>query len=235
MLKHADDAAFVSTVVKQLFLPDDKTGGRGRLIPNGLDPATFFPIADAERERLRANLNIPAGSLCFLFVGRFVEKKGLGLLEELTGLLPDVTWIFAGNGEMDPEKWARNNVRVFRDRSGATLAELYRAADLLVLPSTGEGFPLVVQESMACGTPSIVSRETASALPGIEQLLFSETVAAGDPVPAWHRHLAKLAADPHLLANRRCEVADWARNHWSWERCADTYREVIREILAHRG
>jgi glycosyltransferase involved in cell wall biosynthesis len=234
MLKYADEAAFVSTVVKKLFLPDGKTGRRGCLIPNGLDLSTFFPITDAERDRLRASLNIPAGRACFLFVGRFVEKKGLGLLEKLTGLLPDVIWIFAGKGEMDPEKWARNNVRVFRDRSGATLAELYRAADLLVLPSAGEGFPLVVQESMACGTPAIVSRDTASALPDIEQVLFSETVEADDALPAWHSYLAKLVADPHRLARRRREVAVWAGNHWSWDRCANAYREVIHEILERR-
>ncbi len=234
MLKYADAAAFVSDTVRTFFLPDGRTGRRGLLIPNGLDLSTFSPITDAARDQLRVNLNIPAGHACLLFVGRFVEKKGLGLLEKLTALLPDVTWIFAGKGEMDPEKWARNNVRVFRDRSGASLAELYRAADLLVLPSTGEGFPLVVQESMACGTPAIVGRDTASALPGVDQMLFFESVDVDSALPAWHRRLTTLVADPQQLARRRREVADWASNHWSWERCANAYLEVIREILERR-
>ncbi|RQS07839.1 glycosyltransferase family 1 protein [Burkholderia sp. Bp9002] len=231
MLRRSDAAAFVSTVVKRLFLPDDRNGGHAHLVPNGLDPSTFFPVEDAERDRLRASLNVPAGRACFLFVGRFVEKKGLGLLEKLTERLPDVTWLFAGAGQLDPECWTRSNVRVFRDRSGATLAELYRAADLLVLPSVGEGFPLVVQEAMACGTPAIVSHDTVSALPGIGQVLFSESVDESDAESAWHRHLAKLAGDPHLLARRRREVAAWADSHWSWDRCANTYRDIIRELL----
>ncbi|AOY98979.1 hypothetical protein BKK81_06675 [Cupriavidus sp. USMAHM13] len=234
MLKYADAAAFVSNTVRTLFLPDGSAGCRGRLIPNGLDLSTFSPIADAARAQLRARLDIPAGRPCLLFVGRFVEKKGLALLEKLTALLPDATWIFAGKGEMDPERWARGNVRVFRDRAGASLAELYRAADLLVLPSTGEGFPLVVQESMACGTPAIVGRDTASALPGLDQVLFSETVDADHALPAWHRHLTALLADPQRLTGRRREVADWAAMHWSWERCADAYCEVIREVLERR-
>ncbi|MBN3816200.1 glycosyltransferase family 4 protein [Paraburkholderia sp. Se-20369] len=234
MLRRSDAAAFVSTVVKRLFLPDGKNGRRGYLVPNGLDRSTFFPVEDAERDRLRASLNVPAGQACFLFVGRFVEKKGLGLLERLTELQPDVIWLFAGAGQLDPERWARSNVRVFRDRSGVTLAELYRAADLLVLPSVGEGFPLVVQEAMACGTPAIVGHDTASALPGIGQVLFSETMDDSDVVSAWDRHLAKLVSDPNLLARRRREVAAWADHNWSWDRCANTYRDIIRDLLTRQ-
>ena len=54
---------------------------------------------------------------------------------------------------------------VHRNLSQAELPPLYQAADLLVLPSVGEGFPLVVQEAMACGTPALVGDETAAGCP----------------------------------------------------------------------
>ena len=135
---------------------------------------------------------------------------------------------------MDPERWARGNVRVFRDRAGASLAELYRAADLLVLPSTGEAF------RWSCRNRWPAARQPSSAatrlLPCLAstKVLFSETVDADHALPAWHRHLTALLADPQRLTGRRREVADWAAMHWSWERCADAYCEVIREVLERR-
>ena len=41
------------------------------------------------------------------------------------------------------------------------LRELYGSHDLFIMPSYGEGFPLVVQESLACGTPVVISIDTA--------------------------------------------------------------------------
>lgn len=231
MLKRADATVFVSAVVRDLFLPDGRRDGMTLLIPNGLDRLTFFPVAPQKRQALRRIFGIADGRACFLFVGRFVEKKGLALLEKLTASLPDVLWIFAGRGELDPEGWGRNNVQVFRDHSGSSLADLYRVADLLVLPSVGEGFPLVVQEAMACGTPAIVSRETASALPGIDQLLFAENITGNDTLPTWHQRLDNLSRFSQELVERRTDVAAWAASHWSWERCANAYREVIHKIL----
>jgi glycosyltransferase involved in cell wall biosynthesis len=60
---------------------------------------------------------------------------------------PDIQWAFAGWGHLDPQVWGLPNVVVFRDLSGADLVPLYQASDVFVLPSKGEGFPLVIQEA----------------------------------------------------------------------------------------
>src|SRR5690606_7866431 len=106
-------------------------------------------------------------------VGRFVKKKGLGILQELVARFREVQWLFIGWGPEDPLKWRERHVRVMQGVAHEQLADFYRCADLLVLPSTGEGFPLVVQEAMACGTPALISTEVSEGAPLVRAVCWS--------------------------------------------------------------
>src|SRR5208283_4455637 len=72
------------------------------------------------------------------------------------------------------------NVYVFADLRGSELAELYRASDLFVLPSTGEGFPLVIQEAIASGLPVVCGLETASADSAMKSFVHGVRLQEGD-------------------------------------------------------
>jgi glycosyltransferase involved in cell wall biosynthesis len=201
------------------------------LVANGVDGRLFAPATATEREAARKRLGVPEGRPLVLFVGRFVEKKGLRLLRRLVGALPEAAWIFAGGGPLDPERWGEPNVRVLRGLDQAGLAPLYQAADLLVLPSVGEGFPLVVQEAMACGTQALVDESTARACPPAAGLLRAEPVGGEDAAARWlHRIRALLreGGDPAL----RARLAGFARENWSWDECARRHAEVMRECAA---
>jgi glycosyltransferase involved in cell wall biosynthesis len=91
-----------------------------------------------------------------------VKKKGLQIIEALAERSPDVLWILVGSGPEAPSR-DRPNVRVVGRVEHEHLPCFYQAADVLMLPSAGEGFPLVVQEALCCGAGVLSTDEVASA------------------------------------------------------------------------
>jgi glycosyltransferase involved in cell wall biosynthesis len=193
------------------------------LVPNGVDTTVFSPAEN--REMLRARLGVPDAKPLLLFIGRFVEKKGLPMLRELTLRVPQAHWLFAGWGALDPSNWGHRNVSVVQRPEPGHLAALYQAADLFVLPSVGEGFPLAIQEAMACGTPALVGEETAAGCPEAGELLLHEPVPG---IERWAERIKHLAGSG-ALAELRPRVAGFAREHWSWQRCTVRYAEILRD------
>jgi len=104
-----------------------------------------------------------------LFVGSLIERKGiLTLLDSYEMILneyPSTKLIFVGDGPLRGFIREKARKRNYLDKieimgyvsKEDLLAKIYSYADLLILPSLQEGFPRVVLESMAAGTPCLVS------------------------------------------------------------------------------
>ncbi len=132
--------------------------------PHGIDTSRFTPSPpEAPASLLRQQWNIPTGNRIILFAGKFIEKKRpLDLLHAFKQLRPEnTTLVFVGDGPLKPalerEQTPEIIIQSFVNQS--LMPEVYRAADVLVLPSygTSETWGLAVQEALACGTPAIVS------------------------------------------------------------------------------
>lgn len=230
VLRRADRVVCYSTAVRDFFHARGAFAREPVMIPNGIDTALFHPVDDARRAAARAELGLDADGPVCLFVGRFVEKKGLHVLEQLARRLPAVQWVFAGWGPLDPGAWALPNVTVFRDKTNADLPALYQAADVVVLPSVGEGFPLVIQEALACGTPAMVNTDVARAVPGGAEVMVHDTVGGPDVAERWAARLDSLLHDAATLRAMRARVAAFARAEWSWDACAAAYHAVLTEL-----
>ena len=220
ILGGADRVVFESATVQAYFSRFVRFRAPPALIANGVDTDRFAP-ADAAPHRAERPV--------LLFLGRFVEKKGLAVLHELAQRLPDVQWRFAGWGPIDPAAWRLPNVTVVASPGAAQLASLYQAADLFVLPSVGEGVPLSLQEAMACGTPALVGEETAAGIPGADEVLLRERVGDTGSVKRWSARIRALLGSGELQALRP-RVAAFAREHWSWQRCTARYAEIIASL-----
>lgn len=221
MLRRADQVTFVSNRV-QHYWSNLAAGGHstiGTVIPNGVDFDSFYPHGQATQPHIRRG---SAMDPVFAFVGRFVEKKGLHVVGELARLLPRAHWLIAGWGPINPGAWDLSNVTVLGRLGDDELRDLYQQADLLVLPSVGEGFPLVIQESMACGTPVAVSTEVAQSMPGLSACCWH-----AEPTVAAFSDLLR-SISPDALRAQRPMVLEFARRNWSWDTCTTAYLDLLR-------
>lgn len=225
-LRRASRVVFISNAVEAYFRSFVPFATPPLYLPNGVDSEVFHPVDDSERQRIRARLGLAEDARVCLFVGRFVEKKGLAMLAELVRRTPEIRWLFAGEGPQHPAGWQAENVSVFEGWRRERLAELYRAADLLILPSRGEGFPLVVQEAFACGTPALISDEAAAGCENARPFLFELPVRGQVVVERWQEGLSALLSNRALLDARRAAVAEFSRQEWNWERAVQTYTRL---------
>lgn len=138
---------------------------RALVLNNTVDPR-FSP---GDRAVARAHFGLEK-EFVLLIVGRLDAQERYKGHDRVIAALPQlvhpegkpVLLLIAGEGDDRPRIEAEvaaagvaDKVRFLGQVAAEDLPELYRAADLFVLPSTGEGFGIVFIEAMACGTPAL--------------------------------------------------------------------------------
>ncbi len=223
MLRRADHLVFISETVQQHF-GDLRRKTPAQLIFNGVDHQRFFmPDHTAEMTaKLRWNMDVQAYH--FLFVGRFVEKKGLNILREIARQLPDTQFHLAGSGPIDPQSWGLPNVIVHGAQSPDAIASLMHACDAFILPSTGEGYPLVVQEALACGLHVFCGEETARADPEAGEHLYDAPVNLADLVGSASGFMANLQ---NADVRKKLGAANFAKSRYDWAKNASIIAALL--------
>jgi phosphatidylinositol alpha-1,6-mannosyltransferase len=142
----------------------DVTPERVRVAPNTISDR-FTPGSRDEARRICGLGN----EKVILSVGRLDAGQCHKGQDRIISLLPtlvaggmDVVYLIVGAGDdrkrlesLAGKAGASDRVRFLGRTTDERLTELYRAADLFALPSTGDGFGIVFLEAMACGTPAL--------------------------------------------------------------------------------
>ncbi len=218
------------------------------VVSPGVDLYTFTP--GQGRSAAREVVGLPQDSLVVTFVGRIQPHKGPEVLIRATSELVKhspllrhklIVNIIGGASGANTEEVDRlkelatwlaidDVVRFAPPVPRADLAQWYRAADLVVVPSYSESFGLVALESQACGTPVI-----ATAVGGLRTAVadgISGVLVDGHDPKAWSSVIVRLLQEPQrrvLLSMGAIEHA----SHFGWDATArgtlDIYDQVITQ------
>jgi len=208
---------------------------RVHTIYNGVDTDRFAPGPQAEA---RQRLGVAPESRVILYVGNLKPAKGcLDLLEAFPAVkakVPAARLVYVGAGPAREAITARAaslglsaDVTLAGALAHEAIADWFRAADLLSLPSHNEGVPNVVLEAMASGTPVVASR-----VGGIPEVV-PET--AGLLVPA--KAIDALSAALIEALGRpwdRARIADHARG-FRWDDNIRQLSAILEGVAGERA
>ncbi|MGH3258897.1 MAG: D-inositol-3-phosphate glycosyltransferase [Streptosporangiaceae bacterium] len=230
---------------RQLVELYDADHRRVKTVSPGVDLSVFCP---GSAQAARTRLGLPADAVVLMFAGRIQPLKGpdvvlhaaADLLRSCPGLADRLVVVFVG-GPSGSEVGAPGRLDSLAGRLGIAgsvrmeppcpqheLADWYRAASVVLVPSHSESFGLVALEAQACGTPVV-----AAAVGGLRTAVrdgYSGVLVDGHDAAVWARVLEKLIASPRRLA----QLSKGALAHASgfgWPETADRLIGVYTEAM----
>ena len=226
--------AFRQVLVERYDVPEPRI----RIVPGGVDVSEFDTAGSAHDARV--HLGWPTDRPIVLTVRRLVRRVGLDrLIKAMTQVrarVPEALLLIAGSGPLRDELCAQirslgleDHVRLLGYVPDADLPLAYRAADVSIVPTLAlEGFGLVAVESLAAGTPVLVT--PVGGLPDVVSGL-SPALVLEDGHPDT---LAAALSDAFLHPTRlpsATDCRDYATTHFDWPVIAEQVRAVYDDLL----
>ena len=193
------------------------------IIPGAVDIRRFCP---GDQSAARERLGWPKDTRILFCLRRLVRRMGLkNLLDAFCQIAEshsDVMLVIGGTGPLRGELESQINARGLADRirligfvPNEDLVSAYRAADLSIFPSQAlEGFGSAAVESMACGTPILVT--PVGGLPELVSGLGSQLVLPDRGTEAIAEWLNRfLSGEISLPSSRECRRQVETRFNWS--------------------
>ena len=225
---YASAMTTVSGALKERLLNLGVCGEKIQVNLHGVDHSQFAPRATPVGQTDGATTR----ARTLLCVGNLLEAKGQHLVIESLLHLKDFRLVLIGEGEYENKLRLQVSSLNLEDRvrfaghvAHKELVTYYAAADALILPSSREGIPNVILESLACGTPVI-----ATNVGGIPEIISSERagILLDDRSP-----LAIADAVNRLFENYPSthDVVDFSRQ-FTWSRTTENQVKIFEEVLS---
>ncbi|WP_104167565.1 D-inositol-3-phosphate glycosyltransferase [Arthrobacter sp. SX1312] len=235
--------ANTSTEASELISLYGAEPDRVDVVAPGVDLSTFNP---GDHAAARAALAFPPEQFHVVFAGRIQKLKGPQVLvaaaADLRRRRPDiplaVSILGAGSGSealaLQPlidDAGLTRDVRLYPPVTASHLAQWFRSADAVVMPSFSESFGLVALEAQACGTPVIVAN--VGGLPQAVSDGRSGLLVDGHSATAWADALERLHDDARLKETLGRGAATHALA-FGWQRTAlltaQSYRTAVERF-----
>ena len=238
-LRRADRVIAVSDGLRALAIDLGVDPRRVKTIPNGIDADVFFR---RDRHQCRSTYGIGPAERVILSAGDLAELKGHHRIIAAVRTLSDrgvrARLLIAGGvgrsgryaetlRQQVAANGLENQVLFVGEVTQAALADLMCAADVFCLASSTEGWPNVVNEALACGTPVV-----ATDVGAVRQMVVSERYGAVVPV---HDGEALAGALSAALSGGwdHAAISTWGRSR-SWSQVAEDVLEQMRAALSER-
>ncbi len=235
--------ANTDTEARQLIDLYGASRDRIDVVPPGVDTDVFRP---GSKREARSALGVSQNDLVVAFAGRIQPLKAPDVLLRAVAVLrrqyPD--WTFrvlivggaSGTGRIAPhrlqelavELGLRQSVDFLEPMAPADLCRVFRAADVVAVPSYNESFGLVALEAQAAGTP-VVAAAVGGLRVAVDDGVSGLLVPGHDPA-RWADRLASVLLDPSLRSTLAAGAPVQAAR-FSWERTVDGLLESYHRAL----
>jgi glycosyltransferase involved in cell wall biosynthesis len=226
----ADHILTVSELARQTYLEAGIAAERVHAVLLGADTELFTPPADSER----------SGPLRFVFSGATIHRKGFDLLLDAFARVrreePGVSLRIVGPrgdafGLLAAASAGSEGIEFIGPIGQRELADEFRRADCLVLPSRNDSYGLVVAEALAAGLPVLVSSQV-----GAQALVLPGTngwIVPAEDVAALTERMLSCARSPEAVRAMRADSRRSAEAA-TWPAYRRRFAELIRSLLQER-
>jgi glycogen(starch) synthase len=211
-----------------------------RIVPNGVDPEEFKPVAETDREGGRRRLGL-GSEPCVLFVGSLIPRKGLPFLveaaEKIVKEYSGTKFVIVGEGPLKNRLLSNletanlsGNFTFLGNVKGDMLPALYNCADVFALPSIQEGQGIVLLEAQASARP-VVAFDVGGVNEAVRNGETGLLVKRGSTEELADA-LLKLLSDKALREKMGANGRRFVTENFTWDICAQKMLNVYREALA---